>query len=84
MSDPIAAYERLRAETAQMLKLDSANLSLVEGLQLDLVSLLRLEVDGLQAAVLGGAQVDLARLSTAHTLLQKMHPRRRWSLRSAG
>jgi hypothetical protein len=72
--DPAQTYERLRAETAEMLKLDAANLSLVEGLQLDLVSLLRLEVDGLQGAVLAGEQVDLARLSTALAMLQKLLP----------
>jgi hypothetical protein len=72
--DPAAAYAALRAETAGMLKLDAANLSLVEGLQLDLVSLLRLEVDGLQGAVLSGDQVDLARLSTALAMLQKLLP----------
>jgi hypothetical protein len=74
MSDPSAAYDRLRVETAEMLKLDVANLSLVEGLQLDLVSMLRLEVDGLQGSVLAGEQVDLDRLSTALAMLQKLLP----------
>jgi hypothetical protein len=74
MSDPSAAYDRLRVETAEMLKLDVANLSLVEGLQLDLVSMLRLEVDGLQGAVLAGEQVDLGRLSTALGMLRQLLP----------
>lgn len=72
--DPAATYERLKIETAQMLNLDAASLSLVENLQLDLVSLLRLEVDGLQGAVLAGDQVDLARLSTALGMLRQLLP----------
>jgi hypothetical protein len=76
MNDPSVAYDRLRAETAEMLKLDVANLSLVEGLQLDLVSLLRLQVDELQGAALAGEQVDLDRLSTALAMLQKLLPAR--------
>jgi hypothetical protein len=74
MSDPATAYDRLRTETAEMLKLNIADLSLVEGLQLDLVSMLRLEVDGLQGAVLAGGQVDLARLSTALGMLRQLLP----------
>lgn len=74
MSDPAAAYEALRASTAEMLKLDVTNLSLVAGLQLDLVSLLRLQVDELQGAALAGGAVDLDRLSTALQMLQKLLP----------
>ena len=73
-ADPSTAYARLRAETATMLKLDAASLSLVENLQLDLVSLLRLQVDELQGAALAGAPVDLDRLSTALAMLQKLLP----------
>ena len=76
IADPAVAYERLRAETAAMLKLNPDSSSLVEGLQVDLVSLLRLEVDTLQGQVLAGEQVDLARLVTAHGMLQKMLPER--------
>jgi hypothetical protein len=73
-ADPAAAYEALRAETAGMLKYDLADLSLVQGLQVDLVSLLRLEVDTLQGKVLAGEQVDLMRLSAALTMLHKLLP----------
>ena len=72
--DPAATYERLRDETAAMFNYDIANLSLTQGLQLDLVSLLRLEVDTMQGKVLAGDTVDLARLVAAHGLLQKMLP----------
>jgi hypothetical protein len=73
-TDPAAAYEALRAETAGMLKYDLADLSLVQGLQLDLVSLLRLEVDTLQGKVLAGDTVDLNRLAVAFGMLQKILP----------
>jgi hypothetical protein len=60
-ADPSASYQLLRNETATMLKLGDVDaLGLVEGLQLDLVSLLRLEVDGLEGQVLAGQPVDLA------------------------
>jgi hypothetical protein len=74
IADPAAANERLKVETAAMLSLDPANLSLTQGLQLDLVSLLRLEVDTMQGKVLAGETVDRDRLVTAHAMLQKMLP----------
>ena len=73
-ANPSTAYARLRAETATMLKLDAASLSLVGNLQLDLVSLLRLQVDELQGAALAGQTVDLDRLATALGMLQKLLP----------
>ena len=76
MSDPAAAYDRLRAETAEMFGYDLGNLSLTQGLQLDLVSLLRLEVDTMQGQVLAGQVVDLTRLVAAHGMLQKLLPER--------
>jgi hypothetical protein len=72
--DPAATYERLRDETAAMFNYDIANLSLTQGLQIDLVSLLRLEVDTMQGQVLAGKTVDLSRLVAAHGLLAKMLP----------
>jgi hypothetical protein len=74
ITDPAAAYEALRASTAEMLKLDPANLSLVEGLQLDLIALLRLTTSDMQGAALSGEAVDLDRLSTALGMLQKLVP----------
>jgi hypothetical protein len=72
--DPAAVYERLKTETAGMFGYDLADLSLTQGLQIDLVSLLRLEVDTMQGKVLAGETVDLQRLVAAHGLLQKMLP----------
>jgi hypothetical protein len=72
--DPAATYERLKTETAGMFGYDLADLSLTQGLQIDLVSLLRLEVDSMQGKVLAGETVDLARLVAAHGLLAKMLP----------
>lgn len=74
IADPAAAYERLKIETAAMLGFDVSDLTLTQGLQLDLVSLLRLEVDTMQGAALSGEQVDLQRLAVAHGMLQKMLP----------
>jgi hypothetical protein len=74
MSNPSASYQTLRLETAALLKLDVNNLGLVEGLQLDLVRLLRLIVDELQGKVLAGEPVDLDRLATALGMLQKLLP----------
>lgn len=76
MSDPAEAYAALRDETARMFGYDLGNLSLTQGLQIDLVSLLRLEVDTMQGQVLAGETVDLNRLVTAHAMLQKMLPER--------
>jgi hypothetical protein len=73
-SDSAATYERLKAETAGMLNLSVASSSLLENLQIDLVSLLRLEVDTLQGQVLAGDSVDLKRLETALDMLQKLLP----------
>jgi hypothetical protein len=72
--DPAAAYDRLRTETAAMFGFDVSNLTLTQGLQLDLVSLLRLEVDSMHGAVLAGETVDLKRLEMAHDMLQKLLP----------
>jgi hypothetical protein len=73
-ADPSATYAALRDETAGMFGYDLADLSLTQGLQIDLVSLLRLEVDTMQGKVLAGETVDLVRLVAAHGLLQKMLP----------
>ena len=76
IADPAASYERLHAETAEMLGLDLVDLSLVQGLGLDLVSLLRLEIDSMQGAVLSGKLIDLPRLVACHGMLAKLLPER--------
>jgi hypothetical protein len=73
-ADPAAVYERLKVETAQMLGLNTDSSSLLENLQVDLVSLLRLQIDDLQGKVLNGEQVDLGRLSAALTMLRQLLP----------
>lgn len=73
-NDPAATYAALRTETAQMLKLDADALGLVDGLQLDITSLLRLVIDSLQGRVLAGEEVDLGKLQVAHALLRQMLP----------
>jgi hypothetical protein len=73
-ADPAAAYGALRASTVALLGLDPDSLSLTQDLQVDLLSLLRLEVDSLQGKVLAGEAVDLNRLSVAFGMLQKLLP----------
>jgi hypothetical protein len=74
IADPAVAYEKLKAETAEMLGLATISTSLLENLQVDLVSLLRLQIDDLQGKVLSGEQVDFDRLSTALTMLRQLLP----------
>jgi hypothetical protein len=75
MIDPKAAYQKLRAETAEMLGLSSEpSTSLITSLQVDLISLLKLEVDTLQGRVFAGEDVDLDRLSTSLGMLTKLLP----------
>jgi DNA-directed RNA polymerase specialized sigma54-like protein len=50
------------------------DLTLTQGLQVDLASVLRLEIDALQGQRLAGQPVDLARLSTAFAMLQNLLP----------
>jgi hypothetical protein len=76
IGDPAAAYAALRDSTAAMFDYDLADLSLTQGLQIDLVSLLRLEVDTMQGKVLAGETVDLTRLVAAHGMLAKLLPER--------
>ena len=76
IGDPAAAYAALRDLTAAMFDYDLADLSLTQGLQIDLVSLLRLEVDTMQGKVLAGETVDLTRLVAAHGMLAKLLPER--------
>jgi hypothetical protein len=74
MSDPASTYTRLRAETAALLGVDPDDLSKTEGLRLDITSLLLLEIDSLQGSILANEKVDLARVSTALGMLQKLLP----------
>lgn len=73
-ADPAATYEKLKRDTASMFGYDLPDLSLTQGLQLDLVSLLRLEIDTMSGKVLAGEVVDLARLTAAHGLLKSLLP----------
>lgn len=73
-SDPATSYERLRIETAQMLRLNVDSASLVENLQVSLVAILRMEVDTLEGQVLAGDTVDLKRLELALGMLRTLLP----------
>lgn len=72
--DPRTVYEALRISTAQLLNLDADNLSPADGLKLDLTSLLRLTLDGLQGAALAGREIDLGKLQSCYAMLQKLLP----------
>jgi hypothetical protein len=71
---PSAAYALLRSETVQLLHYP-ASLSLTQNLFVDAVTLLRLQIDTLHGRVLAGEEnVDLDRLSSALSMLQKILP----------
>jgi hypothetical protein len=77
MSDrvhPSVLYEKLKVSSAAVFGFDLANLSTTQGLLVDFVSLLRLEIDALTAESLSGKTVDMGRLMDAHALLAKLLP----------
>jgi DNA-binding SARP family transcriptional activator len=74
MNDPASAYQKMRSETAKMLGLDPSASSLIQGLQIDLIALLRLSVDTLQGQVLAGEDVDLDRLADSLSMLRQLLP----------
>jgi hypothetical protein len=76
-TDPSTAYANLRKESAALLGLDpGGSWTALQEMQLDLVSLLRLEVDGMQGQQLAGQPVDLTRLAVAFGMLQKLLPQK--------
>jgi hypothetical protein len=75
MTDPAKTYAELKIETAQMLGfVDIDKLSPVDGLKLDLVSLLRLQVDHMQGLALTGESINMEMLSSCVQLLQRLLP----------
>jgi hypothetical protein len=72
-ADPRAAYEQVRDETRKLLGL-GPNPSLLQDLQSDAVSLLRLALDAQTGAVLAGHPVDLGELSDALGMLARLLP----------
>jgi hypothetical protein len=74
-NDPAAQYKKLRAATVEMLGLGGENnLTPVQSLQIDLISVLLLEIDSLQGQQLAGQPIDMSRLATALSMLQKLMP----------
>jgi hypothetical protein len=71
---PQQQHAKLRAITREMLGLDGDDLSPLQNLQVDVISVLLLELDTLQGQQLAGQQVDMPRLSSAIALLHKMLP----------
>jgi hypothetical protein len=67
---------RSRQEAALLLRLDPSNLSPSDALRCDLISTLRLAIDGEQATVLDGGSADLAKLITATENLIRLLPGR--------
>jgi hypothetical protein len=73
-TDKAALYQRLRRETAGMLGYALDNLSPAQELRLNVVSVLRLEVDALQGRSIAGESFDLGRLLEAAERLEKLLP----------
>jgi hypothetical protein len=73
MSDA-ALYEKLRAESAAMLGFDGKDLTAIQGLQADMVSAIRLELDALQAEQFAGRSIDIGRFSDLVKLLRSLLP----------
>jgi hypothetical protein len=68
-------YRKLRSSTKEMLELgDDASITPVQSLQIDLVNILRLEIDGLTATSLAGKATDLGKLSETVKLLRLLLP----------
>jgi hypothetical protein len=65
---------RSRQEAAVLLRLDPQNLSPADELRCDLISTLRLSIDGAQADALEGRAADLGRLIVATEALVKLLP----------
>jgi hypothetical protein len=70
---PSILYQRLQAETAQMLGFNEP--TELQNLQVDLIALLRLAIDQQQSAVLAGRQdVDLQQVGALILMLQRLLP----------
>lgn len=69
-----AVFERLRAKTADLLGLNLENLTPLKALRLDRATLLRLELDRLQAQQAAGEAVDLGRMALASQQLETLLP----------
>jgi hypothetical protein len=74
MTDDRAMYAVLRESTAKMLGKDPANLTALEKLKVDLAASLRLEIDRIVSAQLGGGDVDMRRMTTATESLRSLFP----------
>ena len=67
-------FERLRVKTADLLGLNLENLTPLKALRLDRATLLRLELDRLQAQQAAGEAVDLGRMALASQQLETLLP----------
>lgn len=74
MTTEPAVFERLRSQTATLLGFDLANMTPLRSLRLDRATLLRLELDRLQAQQSAGQAVDLSRVATASQQLEALLP----------
>jgi hypothetical protein len=63
---------KLFLDTCKVLGLDPRNLSLAQRLRVDRASALRLEIDDLQAAQLGGRAIDIRRFIDASEALERL------------
>ena len=71
-TDTAALFEKVRAETAQMLGFDILCLTPAQGVRLDRATALRLEVDRILSLQMRGEPIDVGRLTTASIQLEEM------------
>lgn len=72
--DPLVFYDRLRAETAQLLGLNCSDLTSLQKLRIDVVAALRLELDEIQSRQVARQPIDLGKLLQVSTALERLLP----------
>jgi hypothetical protein len=74
VNDVANLYNEVRAETAALLNFDLNELTLVQSLRLEKVTMLRVEVDAIQARQAEGNAINVDQLTTVIDELEKMLP----------
>jgi hypothetical protein len=76
-ADPSVAYQILHRESAALLGINPVgDLTALQAMQIDLVAILRMEIDAAQGAQLAGKEIDIGRLSVCVSMLGKLLPQR--------
>ena len=72
--DPMVFYDRLRAETAQLLGLNCYDLMSLQKLRIDVVVALGLESDEIELSQVDRQPIDLGKLLQVSTALERLLP----------